>query len=79
MGGVGWIIRDSTGSLIGGGCPQIGKYWKIKVLEMKAIEEFDYAEAITSLCEIDSDLSNIKSVSSNVLKLAKDFGEHPLC
>lgn len=70
VGGIGWIICDFFGSLIGRGCLRIGKHWKIKVLEMKTIEEGLKAFHSRSLYEIDSDLLDIKSVVCSVLKLA---------
>ncbi|CAK9311757.1 unnamed protein product [Citrullus colocynthis] len=37
---LGWVVSVGlSSSWIGGGCLPIGKYWKIKVLEMKAIKE----------------------------------------
>lgn len=36
-GGVGWVIRDSAGSLIGAGCSRVSHYWPIKDLEGEAI------------------------------------------
>lgn len=38
-GGMEWLIRDSIGSLIGGGCKRIAWRWSIKILEAKAISE----------------------------------------
>lgn len=37
--GLGWILRDSTGSPICGGLKRINSSWSIKMLEMKAILE----------------------------------------
>ncbi|CAK9315628.1 unnamed protein product [Citrullus colocynthis] len=92
VGGVGWFISDSSSSFIGGGYLQIGKHLKIKVLEMKAIEEClkalrfwfgivippllvesNSTEAIMSLYEIDSDLSDIKSVVGSAVILVSGF------
>lgn len=39
VGGLGWIVRDSNGSLIGAGCKQIRRKWAIKCLEAEAILE----------------------------------------
>lgn len=38
-GGIGWIVRDSSGSLIGVGLQKIEKKWSIKSMEAKAILE----------------------------------------
>lgn len=37
--GIGWIIRDSSGSLIGSGIKQVGRKWNIKSMEALAIKE----------------------------------------
>lgn len=34
---LGWVIRDSRGSLIGTGCYQVKRKWEVKFLEAKAI------------------------------------------
>lgn len=39
VGGLGWSVRDSNGSLIGAGCKQISRNWAIKCLEAEAILE----------------------------------------
>lgn len=36
---MGWIIRDSSGSLVEAGCKQIKRRWTIKTLEILAIKE----------------------------------------
>lgn len=38
-GGLGWVIRDSSGSLIGAGCVQVDRKWSIKAMEGQAIIE----------------------------------------
>lgn len=40
---MGWVSRDSTGSLIGAGCSQVYKCRSIKLMEAKAIIEGLYA------------------------------------
>lgn len=39
QGGIGWIIRDSLGSLVGLGCSKIKRRWSIRVLEASTIKE----------------------------------------
>lgn len=38
-GGIGWVVRDSSGSLICFGMKSISKNWPIKMLEAEAIRE----------------------------------------
>lgn len=38
-GDLGWVIRDSTESLVGAGCKQIHRKWSIEALEGDAIQE----------------------------------------
>lgn len=37
--GIGWIIRNSSGSLVKAGCKRINRKWSVKNLELAAIKE----------------------------------------
>ncbi|CAK9317044.1 unnamed protein product [Citrullus colocynthis] len=66
-----WKIKVLEMKAIGEGLKALRSQFEIVILPF--LVESDYAEAIASLYEIESDLSDIKSVACSVLKLVEDF------